>query len=90
MNDQYLDFIRVQLQKCGFDVTEVARGFRITNMYLKGFLQLKPLALTWSTKPGYEIADVPRAEGNTTKMFKSIAEALSFISLKLVRKPKKI
>lgn len=88
MSDQYLDFIRVQLQKCGFDVTEVAKGFKITNVYLKGLLQLKPLALTWSTKPGYEIADVPRANGNTTKSFKSIAEALSFISLNLAKKSK--
>ena len=82
--DQYLNFIKVQLQKRGLSVTETTDGFDFSNRYLSGSLKLlKPIVLTWKEKPGFEIADNPSGAGKSSVSFKKISDALNFISRRL-------
>lgn len=85
--EQFLSFIEVQLRKRGLTVSNTAGGFNFENDYLKGTLTLKPITITWKPRPGVEIMDVPLAVGNSSATFKNISEALTFLSLRLAKKP---
>ena len=84
--EQFLSFIRVQLQKRGLTVTEAQNGFDFENIYLRGSLTLSPILLTWKVKPGFELVDTPLAAGKSSASFQKIGDALNFLTLRLAKK----
>jgi hypothetical protein len=84
--EQFLSFIRVQLQRRGLEVRESIDGFDFENAYLAGTLTLKPIILTWKEKAGFEILDTPAGKGKSSASFKNISDALTFITMRLAKK----
>lgn len=79
-------FIR-SFSKFGFDTNEESGIVNFNSKALKGSVTLtKPFTITWKTKDGYEVIDLPLSNGKSSAQFKKVSELLSFMTRYILHK----
>jgi len=67
--------------KFGFDSQEETDRVTFESQALRGEVTLKkPFTVIWKTKRGYEVIDLPLANGNSSAQFKKVGDCLDFLT----------